>query len=293
MSAWQQLEINSPASHVEMISNLLHELGALSVSLVDGGAQPLFQVLPEETPLWNHTKILALFSEDTNLLPLIEQLKQEIKQPFEYVITPLEEQDWVRQTQQNFPPRFFAPSLWVLPSWCRAENYAGQVIKIDPGLAFGTGTHPTTSLCLEWLAENPPQNSVVIDYGAGSGILALAASALGANSVFAIDHDVQAIQACENNAKLNAMANKQFHILLEKDMPNIKASVIIANILSQALITLAPRIISLTTKNATLILSGILVTEINTVIEAYAPHFKVMSAKTQDEWVRLELKSQI
>jgi len=287
---WQQLEINTQSAYVELFANLLHELGALSVSLKDAGEQPLFQVLPEESPLWNDTQILALFSEEIDLKDLAEQVKREIKHPFEYKISHLQEEDWVRKTQQNFPPRYFAKSLWVLPSWCDSSHYYGDIIKIDPGLAFGTGTHPTTSLCLEWLAKHPPRDLTVIDYGSGSGILALAACILGAKSVYAIDHDIQAVQACENNANLNAIAADQLHISLEEDMPKIKASLIIANILSQALIILAPKIIALADKDATLVLSGILAPEINQIAQAYAPHFKIQSAKIQDEWVRLILK---
>lgn len=290
MSAWQQLEITTTADYADEISHLLNEHGALSVSLKDGGDQELFQLLPDETPLWTETKVIALFSEQTNVQFIVEQIKNEVRHaPTEYHISILEDQDWVRQTQQNFPPQCFAETLWVIPSWCDTRNYGGYTIRIDPGLAFGTGTHPTTALCLEWLARHPPTGLTVIDYGSGSGILALAALAMGAKEVYAVDHDKQAIQATENNARLNDFANKKLHILTNDEMPILRSSLIIANILSQPLITLASYFNQLATSDATLVLSGILTKEINVIAEAYSENFKIDSARTKEEWIQLTL----
>lgn len=289
--AWTQLIVTSTAQHCEQLSDLLHEYGALSVSLENAGEQPLFQVLPEEMPVWKETKIKALFHEHADVEPIVQQIKQEAKHAIlEYHINTLEEQDWVRQTQQNFPPQCFAEKLWVIPSWCESHHYQSPVVKIDPGLAFGTGTHATTSLCLEWLAQNPPNDLTVIDYGCGSGILSLAALASGAKTVFAIDHDTQAQQATYNNAKLNPFATDQLHISKDSSDINTQCDLIIANILTQPLLTLVDEFHRLLKPQGTLVLSGILKTEIAQIATAYSKHFKLCAAKNGDEWTRLTLQ---
>src|SRR3990167_6340860 len=200
MTVWQQLEITTHANYAEEIADLLNEHGALSVSFNDAGNQALFQLTPDDTPLWSQTKITALFLQTVNIELILQHIKQSTSHTMmDYQISTLQDQDWVRQTQQNFPPQCFSEILWVIPSWCNSNHYGNHTIKIDPGLAFGTGTHPTTALCLEWLAQHPPRDMTVIDFGCGSGILSLAALAMGAKEVYAIDHDPQALQATKNN----------------------------------------------------------------------------------------------
>lgn len=287
---WTELVITSTAQYAEKLSDLLHEHGALSVSLEDAANQPLFQILPEESPLWSETKVNALFAEHTNVERIVTQLQQELKHAvLDYHITQLEEQDWVRQTQQNFPPQCFAERLWVIPGWCETAHYSNPVVKIDPGLAFGTGTHPTTALCLEWLAQHPPHDLTVIDYGCGSGILSLAALASGAAKVIAIDHDAQAIQATHNNAKLNPDYTQHLQITSEPQALQ-KSDLIIANILTKPLLELTETFYTLMNKNGTLLLSGILKTEVNQIATTYGKNFRLQSAKTCDEWTRILLK---
>lgn len=289
MSAWQQLEITSPEHYAEQIAELLNELAALSVSLVDAGDQPLFQLEPNQTPLWQHTKILALFNPETDLNPIIKIIEQHIPAELEFTYTVLGEQDWVRKTQENFPPQCYNNSLWVIPSWCESSQFTGTIITIEPGLAFGTGTHPTTNLCLTWLAKNPPRELAVIDFGCGSGILAIAALALGAKKAYAIDHDPQALLATKNNAKLNAFIADKLTITDNNTLPNCQTSLIIANILSAPLITLAPIITNLCAPNAKLILSGLLTGETEQVSAAYLENFTVNKVETLEEWALIEL----
>lgn len=286
---WSQLIINTSAEHADALSEQLMELGALSVTLIDTEDEPLFQCELNETPLWQHTSIKALFSETDDL----EIIKRNLKQTTEAVIQVerVEDEDWVRKTQAHFPPQCFADHFWVLPSW-HTETSKQCYIKIDPGLAFGTGTHPTTTLCLTWLAENPPTHLTVIDYGCGSGILSLAALALGAKTAWSVDHDPQAIRATQNNAALNpSIQAEQLQVVSPEDMPEITADIIIANILANPLIELAPTLIKHATPKTTLILSGLLETEIERVTDAYAEHFTVTDMKKREGWAALILQN--
>lgn len=292
MKTWQQLEIIAPADKAELISDLLTELGALSISFVDAGDEPLFQIELEETPLWQQTKIFALFDINQKLQPLTTFLQSQIDQQLKIKISTIEEQNWVAQTQANFPPQCYGKKLWVIPTWCNPKDYEGTTIIIEPGLAFGTGTHPTTAMCLEWLATHPPAGKTVIDFGCGSGILALGALALGATSVYAVDHDEQAITSTRNNAALNPTLEKKIHAYRNENLPEIKAPIIIANILSGPLIDLAPNIKALATPHSTLVISGLLTDEAEKVANAYAPQFKLKQTTHKDEWALLVLQHQ-
>ncbi len=288
--AWAQLIIASQSQYSETLSDLLQEYGALSVSIEDAGEQPLFQVTVQAQPLWSAVKISALFTEETDLEFVMHQIKQDANPAIlSYHSSTLAEQDWVRKTQQNFPPQCFAQRLWVIPSWCDTKHYQSPVVRIDPGLAFGTGTHATTRLCLQWLAENPPENLQVMDYGCGSGILALTALACGASKVLAIDHDPQALEATENNAALNGFDNERLEINPTTAIIHKPSDLIIANILTQPLVTLVETFYQYLNNNGKLVLSGILETEIPTIAEAYGKYFTLCSAESQGEWVRLLL----
>ncbi len=287
--AYLKISITTSAELAEVISAYLMEQSALSVSLEDAADQELFQLEPNETPLWQHTKVVALFTEQTNPDAIIEQLAAQLNlsEPLDCEIEQLAEQDWVRLTQQQFQPQCYAEQLWVCPSWYDTHELTGDIVRIDPGLAFGTGTHPTTALCLDWLAKHPPHKQIVIDYGCGSGILALATLALGAKEVFAVDHDTQALEATYHNGTLNAFVKEQLYILLPEQLPVIKADVVIANILANPLIELAPLLIERLNPNGQLILSGILEKEIATVAAAYEKKLTQIDVSVQDEWARL------
>jgi ribosomal protein L11 methyltransferase len=288
---WQQITLTTNSDQSDMIADLLHENGALSVTFTDAKDEPLFQLQPEETPLWTHTEIKALFEMQDNISSIMQVISQEmLPHTFSYNSERLEDQDWVRKTQQNFPAKQFANKLWVIPSWNDEKEHAGTIVKVDPGLAFGTGTHATTALCLEWLAKNPPLNESVIDYGCGSGILSLAALALGAEKVYAIDHDPQALEATQNNADLNAFPADALEILTCQQAPNIQVPLVIANILANPLLELKTTLQALTNSDATLVLSGILAAAADRIVSAYSDAFDLIEKVQQEEWVRLVFK---
>jgi ribosomal protein L11 methyltransferase len=284
-----EISINATPDEAEVFADGLQELDALSVSLVDAKDNAVFQLQPNETPLWEQVKVKALFDESISPRALINDLKVLLgrKDPINYRIEKVADEDWVRLTQQHFKPQCYADTLWISPSW-HDEPLEGLVVRIDPGLAFGTGTHPTTSLCLDWLAHNPPVDKTVIDYGCGSGILSLAAVTLGASHVYATDHDEQALIATNNNAQLNDHINaKNLSVCYPQDMPDIKADVIVANILANPLIELVPTLAKLIKPAGQLILSGILEHEIQSVSQAYKDNFTLVSADTNDQWARI------
>lgn len=284
-----KLSITTTPEHADTLSESLTELGALSVSFQDAEDEPLFQIEPGETPLWKKTKVESLFENDTAIETIIDALKSENPDftHLDFYAEKIEDQDWVRITQQQFHPQQYGKDLWVCPAWDETKDLNGTVVKIDPGLAFGTGTHPTTALCLAWLADHPPKNSTVIDYGCGSGILSLAVLALGATTVWAVDHDEQAVMSTENNAKLNDFYDpKKLIISLPEDCSAEKADLVIANILANPLIKLAPLLINFLKPKATLVLSGILEKEVDLVTAAYS-QLTWIDTKIEDEWARL------
>lgn len=276
------LETNSESA--EHLADLLTALDAEAVSLIDAGGEELFQLQPEHSPLWKKTKVEAIYSADINPEILIEQLENLAGEKLKYSVEELIEQDWVRITQAAFKPIHFENYLSIYPSWHEFENLAETQLCIDPGLAFGTGTHPTTQLCLDYLAHNKPTGQTVVDYGCGSGILALSASALGAKTVFAVDHDPQALLATQQNAELNHFSVLTF---LPEALPELKADLVIANILAVPLLELHETLLKLLKTGANLLLSGLLDTETNLLLECYQPHFKEAKIKTQEGWARI------
>lgn len=287
---YQQLIITTTTEHAEPIADWLSEHNALSVSLESGNQQEVFQLQPEDSPLWETVMVKALYNNDTDVTQIMSRLSSSFEIQFEHQIEALEDQDWVRLTQQQFKPQYYANDLCVAPAWEQHSIQAKHTVLIDPGLAFGTGNHATTSLCLEWLANHPPQNKAVIDYGCGSGILALAALALGAKQVHAVDHDPQAIEATHNNSQHNNYANSQnLFIALPEDFTAFEADVVVANILANPLIELAEHISSLVKSGGKLILSGILSAETDSVISAYQNVFTVDDIQHKDEWACISL----
>lgn len=283
---WIQLSIACNSIQAEQVADILQGLDALSVTLADGKDQPLYQLEPDDHPLWQDTVVTALFSDQQDADQCQQLLNTFFEQPLPCKTESIAEQDWVRLTQQNFPAQSFGnkdPLFWVVPSWQDSADYQQKII-IDPGLAFGTGTHPTTHLCLQWLANNPPKGLQVIDYGCGSGILALAALALGAKSVIAIDHDLQALESTHNNLALNANikpSHLQTH--LPEQCPNTAAELVIANILANPLISLCDKLTKLTQDNGRLLISGILQEEIFEVTNHYRS-FTITEQFILDGW---------
>lgn len=290
--AWQKLIITTPTELANALADwLMMETPALSVTLEDAKDNPVFAIEVNEQPLWEQVSVCALFETTIDLTPIILALKIQFEDKITYKTEILEDEDWVRKTQQQFQPQCHGKDLWICPTFHDHSILSGSVIRIDPGLAFGTGTHPTTALCLEWLANHPPKGQIVVDYGCGSGILALAALALGAKTVYAIDHDPQAIEATQNNARLNDFVTADNLIIsLDSKLPEIKAQTVLANILANPLITLVPTLIKLLDTPGNLVLSGILASEEQLIIAAYQPPIQLMHIEQQQEWLRLDFE---
>jgi len=290
---WLQLKLDTNPGAAEHISNLLSELGAVAVTYEDAKDQPVFEPPIGETKLWQHTRIVGLFEADADIEHVKEQLLSQLGQnPPHINIDPLEDKDWTRAWMDSFKPIPCGERLWIVPSWHEPTDTKAVNVILDPGLAFGTGTHPTTALCLKWLDSHMSSNKKqVIDYGCGSGILAVAAALLGAEHVWAVDHDPQALLATKDNAEKNGVADK-ISTYLPHQMPEMKADLMLANILANPLLELAPKFAALTKANAEIVLSGILLQQAEQISQRYGEWFTMNPANTQEEWVELDGRRQ-
>lgn len=287
--AWIQIRLNSTNERAEAISDFLEELGSVSVTFMDNQDTPIFEPLPGETRLWGNTDVIALFDAETDMAPILTALQGShlLEQGFAYKIEQIEDKDWEREWMDNFHPMKFGKRLWICPSWREIPEPDAVNVMLDPGLAFGTGTHPTTALCLEWLDSLDLEGKTVIDFGCGSGILAIAALKLGAKSAVGIDIDPQAILASRNNAEANGVADR-LQLFLSDDKPtDLKADVVVANILAGPLKELYPIISQLAKAQGNLGLSGILASQAQSVCEAYAQTFELEPVVERQEWCRI------
>jgi ribosomal protein L11 methyltransferase len=285
-----ELRLQCPQSEVELVSDALMALDALSVSVEDADAhtdqeQALFGEpnMPAPAAGWLRSHLIALFATEALAQDAAKLLSL---QPFFadcalVGIQPVPEQDWVRLTQSQFEPVPITPLFWVVPTWHEPPDEARWVMRLDPGLAFGTGTHPTTRMCLRWIAEHPPVDQRVLDYGCGSGILAIGAAMLGAAQVDAVDIDPDAVCA----AQLNAQAN---HVALNLGLPDMASGtypLVVANILAAPLKVLAPLLCSHVAPGGTLLLAGILERQTEEIQTAYQSHLTLQVVDAQDGWV--------
>ncbi len=285
---WLQLKLVTNADDADRISDLLSELGAVAVTYEDAADQPLFEPDPGETKLWRETRVVGLFEADAEMERITERLKSAIGQPLAHLnVDPLEDKDWTRAWMDAFKPIPFGQRLWIVPSWHQPTDPDAVNVILDPGLAFGTGTHPTTALCLQWLDTHPPAGLQVIDFGCGSGILAVAAALLGASHVWAVDHDPQALIATRDNALKNGVADR-ITTCLPADLPEIEADLMLANILANPLLELAPRFAALTKSGGAIVLSGILSHQAEQIAHRYSRWFEVNPAVAQAEWIELD-----
>ena len=281
---WIQLRINTTNDLAEQISEQLEDSGAVSVTFQDTYDTPVFEPLPGETKLWGNTDVIGLYDAETDINQLKAMLNLE---QYSYKIEQLEDKDWEREWMDNFHPMQFGKRLWICPSWREVPDPNAVNVMLDPGLAFGTGTHPTTALCLTWLDSLDLNNKLVIDYGCGSGILAIAALKLGAKQVIGIDIDPQAIQASRDNAERNNVGEK-LTLYLAKDLPDkLQADVLVANILAGPLKELEPNINKLLKSKGYIGLSGILASQAAAVCNAYQPHFELDAVIENEEWCRI------
>ena len=285
---WLQLRLAITPEQAPTYEDALLEVGAVSVTFMDAEDQPIFEPDLGTTPLWSHTHLLALFEADTDADALVAhlQLLTDGALP-EHHIEHIEDQDWERSWMDGFAPMRFGQRLWIVPSWHEAPEPDAVNLLLDPGLAFGTGTHPTTSLCLQWLDGQALEGCSVLDFGCGSGILAIAALLLGAPRAVGTDIDPQALQASRDNAGRNGIAEERFPVYLPADLPQEQADVVVANILAGPLVSLAPQITGLVKRGGRLALSGILAEQAEEVRAAYAAHFQLDPTATLDGWVRI------
>lgn len=284
--SWLQVRLALTPAQAETYEDLMLELGAVSVTFMDAEDQPIFEPDLGTTPLWSQTHLLALFEGDTDAAAL-EQRVQLLANGLVYEMERLEDQEWERSWMDNFQPMRFGQRLWIVPSWHEAPEPEAVNLLLDPGLAFGTGTHPTTSLCLQWLDGEPVQGLQVLDFGCGSGILAIAALLLGAKRAVGTDIDVQALEASRENANRNGIDPARFPLYLPADLPGEPADVVVANILAGPLVGLAEQITRLTRIGGRLALSGILAEQAEDVRAAYAGSFDLEPTATLDGWVRI------
>lgn len=285
---WIQLRVNTTEEKAEQVSDMLMGWGAQAVSFVDAHDTPIYEPMPGEVIYWTNTIVVGLFDAEHPMAEVISQLQNVsfLKNKLDYKLEQLEDKDWEREWMDNFHPIKFGNRLWVCPSWREIPDPTAVNVMLDPGLAFGTGTHPTTALCMQWLDQVIQPDQTVVDFGCGSGILGIAALKLGAKRVIGIDIDPQAIEASTNNAKRNNVAG-QIELYLPKDQPSLTADVVVANILAGPLAELKTVISGYVKPGGLLALSGILTSQAQTVIAAYADEFTFNPIAEQEEWVCL------
>jgi len=289
---WLQIMLSTTPDTSDDLVDLLSEAGAIAITLQDAADEPIYEPRPGEENLWSQTRVIGLFEADTRVDDLLHHLKiaLEVDELPECMVKFLANEDWERVWIDHFKPMQFGEKLWVCPTAYTPPDPDAITLILDPGLAFGTGTHPTTAQCLEAIAELDIGNKQVLDYGCGSGILAIAAARLGATSVWAIDIDEQALQATNENALRNHVQEKITAELPDGLPADIQFDILLANILSGPLIGLAPQFAALTCSGGILILSGILAEQADAVCQAYSPWFDFEEPRQRDNWVCLSAR---
>ncbi len=289
--AWISLNIEAKDNMADLISDTLMELGALSAIIEDANAdtldeQPIFGEPGDPPPgIWQQTIVSALFDDDVDIADVMSQLETVTQlSQLQYKTEHIAEQDWVRATQSQFDPIRIQDNLWIVPTWHAAPNPHAINIILDPGLAFGTGSHPTTHLCLDWLTQNINNTDTVLDYGCGSGILAIAAKKLGAKHVVGVDIDAQAIQASIYNTEQNHVAAQFYMANVYQSQP---ADIVVANILSSALMVLAPALANVCKAQGKIALSGILKEQVAQLLTIYSEWFVMNPPTYKEAWVLL------
>jgi ribosomal protein L11 methyltransferase len=289
--AWVECHITTTAKYAEGISERLTACGALALTMKDAGNAPILEpALNKTPPLWPATTLIGLFDAAADLQPVEAFLTREqtAGRLQNFKIEALPDEDWERRCLDSFQPIQFGERLWVCPSWQTPPDPTAVTVILDPGLAFGTGTHATTALCLEWLSDNLRPDITVIDYGCGSGVLAVAALMLGASQAAAVDHDSKALLAAEENAQANHLGPDRFQTYtVDAFYPAEPCDLILANILAQPLIQLAPQLTSYVKKGGTIVLSGILRDQADEVSKTYSTWFSMQPIVYKEEWVRL------
>ena len=288
---WKQISFEVKKSETDLVSEVLMGLGSVSITYSDALDDAIYEPPVGQTPLWDNVKVNALFSSEVNQKS-IETSISDICNIVVIDTVTLKDRVWEEECQKDFPSMRFGKRLWVCPSWDTESILSNDsiVIHMDPGLAFGTGTHQTTSLCLEYLDSNPPKNLRVIDFGCGTGILAIAAVKLGAKSVIAIDNDPQAVLSSKENVAKNKCENTITTIHSINQGSDRKCDLLIANILANPLVELEPLFSDLVHTNGILLLSGILKEQVDRVVKCYSINFSNIEVANKGEWFRISGK---
>ena len=290
---WQQLKIQIIPEHVDFIEPQLLTAGAVSITYLDAEDQPVFQEELDSTPLWDSLVLCALFEEDTELDELLNWLgdNASIVNRASLEIEKIEDQAWERSWMDNFSAMQFGEKLWICPSWQEPPDPSATNIMLDPGLAFGSGSHATTALCLQWLATQDLQGKDIVDYGCGSGILAIAAALLGAQSVQGVDNDPQAVLATNDNSERNGLLPGRVGTFLPEEYDSMSTpesvDILLANILAAPLLSLASKFASLVKPKGSIVLSGLLAEQVDAITEVYSEWFEMNAAVQREDWIRL------
>lgn len=293
--AWIQLKVEVLPDQIEVIEDSMLLEGAQAVTLQDGADQPILEPELGTMPVWDKTIVIGLFDAEINCEALLANMQelfacdpkmQGIQFP-NHKLELVEDKDWERAWMDNFHPMPFGDRLWVCPSWKDPEDKDAVNLMLDPGLAFGTGTHPTTAHCLRFLDQNVEGNELVVDYGCGSGILGIAALLLGSDRMLGVDNDPQALIATRQNAERNGISADKYDVVLPENTHKVEADIMVANILAGPLISLAENIAKLTKTGGKLALSGLLSHQAEEVRQAYEPWFNMDGMEQQDDWIIL------
>ena len=289
---WIQAVLETSPAQSSDLEDLLMAIGAQAVTMRDGANNPIYEPPLGTTPLWDTLTLVALFDAEQPLAEQMTQLKalyeQEYEQDFPaYKLELVEDKDWVREWMDTFKPMAFGKRLWICPSWLEPEDANAVNLKLDPGLAFGTGTHATTALCLKWLDGQDVSGKTTVDFGCGSGILGIAALLLGAKHMVGIDIDPQAVLATNENAQRNDIDPSALEVYLPEDAPQTQVDLVLANILAGPLVELKDAILSHLKPGGDLVLSGILASQADEVAEAYAQDCEGIEVTEQEGWVRI------
>jgi ribosomal protein L11 methyltransferase len=286
--AYIQLKINMVADHVQALGDMLTGNGAQAVTYVDAKDTPLFEMHPGEELLWPDTQVIGLFSASDDMQAIIDRLAKSklLQDEFVYVLDPLEDKDWEREWMDNFHAMQFGTRLWVCPSWREIPEPEAVNVMLDPGLAFGTGTHATTALCLRWLDSLDLNNKRVVDFGCGSGILGIAALKLGATDLLALDIDPQALVTTTENAERNNVVDR-LRVTLPQDKPEYEADIVLANILAAPLRELREVISSYCLSGGKIILSGILIEQAQAIADLYTADFTIDAIVEEGDWASI------
>ena len=283
---WQELKFRVSSENALLVEEKLFSSGAAAVTFLDARNQPIFVEETDQTPLWEDICIVSLFPQDVNLDLIVHKLVHD--QPTinsnDIDIHLINDQDWESKWMNDQKPQQFGNRLWIYPSWITPSKNSVTNMILDPGLAFGTGSHPTTSLCLHWLDNNLIPSQHIIDYGCGSGILAIAAALLGASKIYAVDNDPQAITATLSNMEKNRISNQSIQTFSPEALPHVKVDLLIANILANPLIQLSEIFSTLLKPSGKIVLSGILEEQVERVSSHYRSYFELEEPQLNDGW---------